>query len=366
MILISITLLTCDKESNDAFGKEKIKTLNYLERIMGEEGIPGLQVAIIKNNEIVLSESLGLANVPFSVDVKENTIFPVCSISKIFAATAILQLEEQKKLTLLDPISKHIPTLPSNWNAVTIEQLLSNTSGLPDIEDPNKDELVGGGSQDSAWVKVQEMPLQFRPGEEFSYNATNYLLIQKIIEEYGETSYEEFIKTNQFKVAGMEQIIFANSFDVKENKCPTYIYYYRDETTGEYVKGANLLETNETFPTILRADAGAFSSASEMAKWVIALQSEKLIKRESINKMWAPAQLNNGEYGGFGDALDRYALGWPVMNREKHAALVAIGGGRAALAIYPEDDLVVILLTNLTGLLIHEVADEIAEFYYLK
>ena len=136
ILLVSIILFSCDKESNEAFGNEKIKTLNYLERIIEEEGIPGLQVAVIKNNEIVLSENLGLANVPFSVDVKDNTIFPICSISKIFASTAILQLEEQNKLKLSDSISKHIFNLPIKWNSVTIEQLLSHTSGLPDIEDP--------------------------------------------------------------------------------------------------------------------------------------------------------------------------------------------------------------------------------------
>ena len=365
-LLISIILFSCDDASKDAFIDEKIRTLNYLERIMEEEGIPGVQVAIVKDNEVVLSENLGVANVPFSVAVNDNTIFPICSISKIFASTAIMQLEEQNKLILSDSISKHIHNLPSHWNPVTIEQLLSHTSGLPDIEDTVKDELIGGKGQDSAWLEVQKMPLQFSPGEEFSYNATNYLLIQKIIEKYGQSSYEEFIEVNQFKVAGMQQMVFANSSDVKENKCPTYVYYYWDESIGDYVKGTNLIETSEEFPSILRADTGAFSSANEMAKWLIALQTGKLLKRERIDKMWTPIQLNSGEYGGFGGGLDRYALGWPVMTREQHPALVPIGGGRAALAIYPEDDLAIILLTNLTGVLVHEIVDEISKFYYPK
>lgn len=366
IVLISVIIFSCNEKSSDSTDKEKTQTLNYLEKIMEEEGIPGVQVVIIKNNEIILSENLGLANVPFAINVKENTIFPICSISKVFAATAILQLEEQNKLTLSDSISKHLSNLPSNWNPVTIEQLLGHTSGLPDIEDPNKGELVGGKGQDSAWIEVQKMPLQFEAGEEFSYNATNYLLIQKIIEKYGKIPYNEFVKMTQFKVAGMEQITYGNSFDVRENKCPTYVYYYQDEITGEYIKGSDLMETYEKYPTSLWADAGAFTTANEMAKWILALQTGKLLKKESIDKMWTPIKLNNGEYGGFGETLDGYALGWPVMNREKHPAIVPVGGGRAAFAIYPKDELVVVLLTNLTGISTHEMVDEISEFYYAK
>lgn len=171
----------CFFSCNEKTNIEKTQTLNYLEKVMEKEGIPGLQVAVIKDNEIILSENLGIANVPFSVDVKESTIFSICSISKIFASTAILQLEEQNKLTLSDSISKHISNLPNEWKPITIKQLLSHTSGLPDIEDPNEDKLVGNKGEKFAWKTVQEMPLQFEAGENFSYNATNYLLIQKII-----------------------------------------------------------------------------------------------------------------------------------------------------------------------------------------
>ncbi|MEO1518689.1 MAG: serine hydrolase domain-containing protein [Bacteroidota bacterium] len=366
LILLVGICISCNQNASAPFVDETAKTLRYLEGKMESEGIPGLQVVVIKNDEIVLSENLGLANVPFSVEVEENALFPICSLSKIFASTAILQLAEQGKLSLSDPISKHLSDLPMDWRSVSIRQLLSHTSGLPDIEDPNVDGLIGGKSQDSAWIEVQTMPLEFKAGEAFHYNASNYLLIQKIVEKYGPGSYEAFIKRNQFDLAAMEQVVFANSFDVKQNKCPTYLYYYRDETTGEYVKGVDLLETKEEFPSILRADSGAFSSAKEMAKWVIALQTGKLLTPESIQQMWTPVKLNNGTYGGFGEGLDGYALGWPVLNRVQHPAVVAVGGGRASLAIYPEDDLAIILLTNLTGILAHEMTDEISQFFCKK
>ncbi len=364
ILLTAIVFFSCNEKPGDSVTEEKIKTLNFLENKMEEEGIPGLQVVVIKNNEIILSENLGLANVPFFVDVKENTIFSINSIAKVFASTAILQLEEKNKLSLSDSISKHIPSLPKEWNSITIKQLLSHTSGLPDIEDPNEDKLVGGGGQDSAWATIQKMPLQCKAGERFNYNATNYLLIQKIIEKYNKVPFEESIKMNQFDVAGMKQVSYGNSFDVKENKSPTYIYYYLDAATGEYVKGTNLIETNEAFPTSLRADAGVFTTANEMAKWIIALQTGKLVNKESIKKMWNPVKLNNGKYGDFEGILNAYALGWPVIKRENHPGVSPFGGGRASFTIYPDDDLAIILFTNLSGLYTFEMIDEIAEFYY--
>ncbi|MEO0339081.1 MAG: serine hydrolase domain-containing protein, partial [Bacteroidota bacterium] len=185
MIFISVLAFSCNENASSFTDTERDKTLSYLEQTMDQEGIPGLQIAVIKGNEVLLSESLGLANVPFKVDVQAHTIFPICSISKIFAATAILQLEEQNKLVLSDAISEYLPNLPEQWRSVRIEQLLSHTSGLPDIEDPNEDQLIGGKSEDAAWTAVQKMPIQFEPGEDFSYNATNFLLIQQLIEQLG-------------------------------------------------------------------------------------------------------------------------------------------------------------------------------------
>lgn len=365
LLLILIFIFSCDEKPENHPNNERTKTLAYLKEKMKQEGIPGLQVVVVKNEEIILSENLGKANVPFSVDVSENTIFSINSIAKVFASTAILQLEEQNKLSLSDSISQHISDLPSKWNSITIKQLLSHTSGLPDIEDPNEqNKLVGSGSQESAWETVQKMPIKFETGEGFSYNATNYLLIQKIIEKHSGMPFEESIKTNQFDVAGMKKVFYENSFDVRENKSPTYVYWYLDKTTKKYVKGENLIETYEKFPTSFRTDAGVFTSANEMAKWVIALQNGELLRKESIDKMWTPVKLDNGKYWDFDGILNAYALGWPVIKRESHSGISAFGGGRASVSIYPDDNLAIILFTNLSGVATYEMVDEIAEFFY--
>lgn len=340
------------------------KVVEYLQKEMVNQKIPGLQVAVIKNNRIILSESLGFANVPFKVKVNEKTIFSINSIAKVFASTAVIQLMEKGHFEINHPISMHLNGLPENWGKITIKQLLSHTSGLPDIEDPDSEGLIGGKGQDSAWIEVQKMPLRFKAGEKFNYNATNYLLIQKLIERYGASTFEEFIKKNQFDIAKMGRTTFGNSFDVVDNKSPTYSYYYLDKSVGEYVQGEHLLEVSEEFPTTLRADAGAFSSADEIAKWIVALQTGKFLgDKTSLRTMWQPVKLNNGKYEGFGGILNAYALGWPVMNREKHPGVLPIGGGRAAFGIYPKDNMAIVVFVNLSGVYTHDLVDNILKIY---
>lgn len=121
-----------------------------------------------------------------------------------------------------------------------------------------------------------------------------------------------------------------------------------DKVSGEYIEGEQLLEVNEEFPDMLKADSGVFRTAEDMAKWILSLQGHKLLKKkESISQIWEPIKLSNGEYGGFGGDLNAYAHGWPVIHRNKHPALAAIG--RASFIIYPKDDPAIVSFTNLSG-----------------
>jgi CubicO group peptidase (beta-lactamase class C family) len=273
-----------------------------------------------------------------------------------------MQLQEQNKLNINDCISSYIDSIPENWKRITIKQLMSHTSGLPDIEDEKG--LIGNMGQDSAWLLVKKKPLQSEIGEKFNYNATNYYILQRIIEKYSGTTFEKFVRKNQFDVLQMNQIYYGNSYDVIKNKCPTYTYYNQDKITGEYIKGIKLKETYEEFPTKMITDAGAFTTAEEMAKWIIGLRSGKLLKKnEDIDTIWEPVKLNNGSYDGFGGLLNAYALGWPVISRAKHSAIASLGGGRAAFIIYPKDNLIIILFTNLTGVFPEEIIEKIAKLY---
>ena len=362
--LLSLIILGCQEKAVEQERKENLNALEYLKNEMKKQGIPATQIAVIKDSEVVLSKTLGFANVPFSVKANDSTLFSINSIGKIFTSTAIMQLVEQDKIKLSDKISEHLKNLPNTWNSVTVENLLSHTSGLPSIEDPITEELIGHRGIKKAWELVKKLPVQFEPKDQFDYNATNYLLLYKLIEKCSGVPYQNFVKQNQFDVAGMERIYFQNSSDVFENKSPTYSFYHQNKNTGEYEEKENLTELNDYFPKELTTDSGAYTTADEMAKWILALLNNKLlIDKESLGIMWEPIKLNNGTYDGIGENLNAYALGWPIVKREKHSAIAPFGGGRACIFIYPKENLSIILNTNLMGSYPNRIVDNISKFY---
>jgi tetratricopeptide (TPR) repeat protein len=168
--------------------------------------------------------------------------------------------------------------------------------------------------------------------------------------------FTEFIRKEQLVKAGMFNTIrsgFGAMKDVVIHLAGGY-RYSNEKLTNIFF----------SFPPSLQTAAGMSSTAKEIADWIIALQSNQLLKeKSSLVSLWSPALLNNGEIGGFSSLLNGYAAGWPVMIRADHPAYASVGGGRSAAVIYPNDNLSIIVLTNLAGGAPEVFIDEIAGFY---
>lgn len=329
----------------------------FIKAQMVKKKIPGLQLAIVKNGKIIKTGNYGLANVQDSIPVSDQTLFTINSITKAFTGIAIIQLVEAGKLDLSSPVSKYLSDLPAGWNNVTIQQLISHTSGIPDIVDEEESILISPYGEAAAWKQVQTLPMDFKPGEKFSYNQTNYLLLGRIINKLSGMSFTEFIIKEQLVKAGMTKTIragFGATKDIVMHAAGGYRY-----SQGKLVNMFFYL------PPSLQTAAGMSSTASEMANWIIALQSNQFLKQKSsMTALWTPAILNNGKSAGFSDLLNGYAAGWLTVSRPKHTAIAAVGGGRSALFIYPGDGLSIIVLTNLAGSSPELFIDEIAGMYF--
>ena len=326
--------------SNTVFGQADSIDV-FVKNQMQKRNIPGLQLAIVRQGKIIKTGNYGLANIQDSIAVTDKTVFTINSITKAFTGIAILQLVEAGKLNLSLPVSAYLPNLPEAWKAVTIQQLLSHTSGIPDIVDEEEAVMIAATGEE-AWKKVLQMPVDFEPGERFSYNQTNYLLLGHIIEKLSEMPFQEFITKEQLIKVGMAKTI-QSGFGATKAIVPHAACSY------QFSKG-NLNNMFFSFPPFLQTAAGMSSTAKEMADWIIALQAMQLLKQKSsLKSLWAPALLNNGQTGGFNGLLNGYAAGWPVITRPSHPAVAPVGGGRSAIFIYPVDDLSIVVLTNLAG-----------------
>jgi CubicO group peptidase (beta-lactamase class C family) len=329
-----------------------------INREMNERHIPGLQIAVVQHGKVMLSKSYSYANLSDSIPVTRESIFAINSCTKAVTGVAIMQLVEEGKVELSKPVSYYIDSLPNEWQAITIKQLLTHISGLPDLlttYDPATHGLGKLGTDAAAWEKVKTMPMQFRTGEQFRYNQTNYALLGMIIEKLSGKPFTQVFSERQFNIVGMPHTLFGDSRDVIPHYAPTY--RFSSARDGRVLDKPLLTNNYSEFSPMSRASSGLNSTAEDIARWIIALQQGKLLGKDALRTLWQPGAYNNG-------TPTQWALGWGITKqRVKHRAVGMSGGGRSAFLVYPDDDLAVIVLTNLAGGVPEDYLEEIAGCY---
>lgn len=329
----------------------------FLQAEMARRGIPGMQVAVVQHGKIVLLRAYGLANIENSVPVTDRSVFPINSITKAFTGVAAMQLVEAGKLDLDAPASRYLDNLPADWRAITVRQLFGHTSGLPDIIDADFQLLVKD-DEAASWAKVQTLPVEAPPGTRFKYNHTNYFMLGRIINQLAGEPFTQLVKQGQLDVVGMPSSRYADASDVVPHSASMYLY-------KKAADGSKTLTTRyEVWSRDLFTATGVNTTAEDLARWTIALQQGQLLKSKgALKTLWTPDRLNDGTTAGFSSRINGYAIGWPTVERPQHRALMSGGGARAGLAIYPDDDLTIIVLTNLLGASPVQFIDEVAAFY---
>ncbi len=334
---------------------------------MSARGVPGLQLTVVRRNKILFTGAYGQANIEAATPVTEQTTFPINSISKAVAGVAAMQLVEAGKLDLDAPIGTYLDTLPASWSGVTVRQLLTHMSGLPEIADDNL-RLLDGARPDAAWAKVQALPLKSSPGLKFDYTQTNYVVIGKIIEKITGKSYAAFVRDRQFDAVGMKRTRFAEVTGAGAKPEAAALYTHLTlRIEGMKTVGVERSKVpfarDEPWTEILYPAGGVRTTSTDLAKWAIALQKQKLISKDGLEQLWKPQPQQDGTYRGFNSSINGYGLGWPSIRRADHPAVTPVGGARAAVFVYPEDELTIVVLTNLMGASPEKFVDKIAALY---
>jgi CubicO group peptidase (beta-lactamase class C family) len=322
----------------------------YLKGRMEKRRIPGLQVAVVRQGKVVMQGSYGTADIQNDLPVTDRSVFSINSATKTFTGVAIMQLAEDGKIDINAPVSRYLDGLPPLWQVITLKQLVTHVSGLPDILDfrnGGTGRLLGDGTEESAFAEVQKLPMDFPTGTKYRYNQTNYVLLGKVIDKVTGKPFEEFIRQRQFVPAGMTSTSFGDSRDVVAGRAQSYRYY--PGPNGTRVLG----HAYDEFPNFLRTAGGINSTASDIARWMIALEQGKLLKPDSLKTLWTQGTFNDG-------SPSPWAIGWPAIVRSEHRAVAGIGGRRSAFFAYPDDDIAIVILTNLSGADPEDLIDEVA------
>jgi len=284
-------------------------------------------VLIGKGGKVVFEKAYGMANYDWSIANTTDTKFRLGSISKQFGAAGILKLEEMGKLKTTDKACDYLPTCPEIWKPITIHQLLTHTSGVPNFTSfPEYNKMKGLPSRYEEQVKmVWEKKMDFDPGTKFSYSNTGYVMLGQIIEKAGGMPWEEFLKQQIFLPAGMTDTRADRNVDVIAKRADGY-----------GIKSGAPLHADFVDMRIPNVAGALISTTGDLYKWDRALAAGKVLSTASMTKMWTPEK-------------DGYAYGWGVK-QEGGKTVQGHGGGIDGFSTYihrvPEDGILVVVLSN--------------------
>lgn len=317
---------------------------NFIRAQMKRQNIPGLSLAVIKDGEIIKAEGYGLANIKLKTPAKPETVYRICSVSKQFIATGIMLLVQEGHLGLDDSIGKYLEGTPSTWNAITIRQLLTHTSGLV-REAPGFNPFKV--QSDAEVIRTAyPLPLSFAPGEKWEYSNVGYFALAEIIRKVSGQPWSEYLGEKVFKASGMNTTYPTNT---KANVA--------DRALG-YADNDKLLGAAD-WPA-LRPSGAFLSTVLDMAKWDAMLNTEKILSESSRQQMWTPVKLNNG-------TSYPYGFGWflaEIRGRKVVHHTGGMPGFRAGFMRFLDSDrLTVIVLMNLDDVDITSIVNGVTAVY---
>ena len=312
-------------------------------------GTPGVAVLVKKNGHTVFARGYGVTDLNSRSKIATTTDFRLASFSKQFTAMAIMMLVHDHKLRYDEPLTEVFPEFPAYGQAITIRQLLTHTSGLPDYED----------LMDSTWTETRQIQDEdvlrllehqqkpkFVAGTNWAYSNSGFVLLGLIVAKVAGESFPDFLSQRIFQPLQMDRTLaYVNGL----NSVP-------DRAFGHTRKGDSFLETDQSSTSATLGDGGIYSNLEDLAKWDAALQHHTLLSEQEMS----PALTTPGDLKayGFGWYLDPLSGSHPhVAQREKPQ------GFRTVIERFPQDVLTVIVLCNRTDLDPDKLALETAALF---
>jgi len=327
-----------------ATSRASAQTLNVkqltteFDRMLSEQfkpGETGCAALVAKNGQIIYQKAFGMADLELNVPMKPEMVFRIGSITKQFTAIAILQLMEEGKLSLQDDITKFIPDYPTQAYTITIEHLLTHTSGIKSYtgmtdymktvrQDFKPEELID---------MFKNQPMEFAPGTKWNYNNSGYFLLGYIIEKVTGKSYADYLQENFFTPLGMTSSCYGSDTRIIINRASGYQPGNDGPVNSDYCSMTQPYSAGSIMSTV-----------GDLFKWHQAVHSYRLVKKETLDKAFTEYKLKDGKG-------THYGYGWFLSQLQGSPTIEHGGGifGYLTSSIYlPEEDLFVALFSNNT------------------
>ena len=293
--------------------------------------VPGVAVAVVKGTEVLMAKGYGFANLEQRVAVSDQTMFESGSMAKQFTAAGVMALVEDGKVSLDASIRTYLREAPAAWQGVTIRQLLSHTSGIPDYTSDALDYRRDFAEADLKRLAFA-LTLEFAPGARWNYSNTNYILLGIIIHELSGKPYWEFLRERIFTPAGMPTVRVITESAVVPHRASGYL-----TSRGEWEHQDWVSPTLNT-----TADGSMLLSLRDMIAWNEAVRARRVLSPASWELLLSPVTLASGK---------RHPYGFGMFVDTLRGAVVYQHGGawqgfRTQFTRFEAADLAVIVLAN--------------------
>lgn len=300
-----------------------------------EQSLPGLALVVLHGDELLLARGYGREDVAREDEVTPRTVFMLNSISKQLVAAVVLQLAEEGRLGLEEPVARHLPEFTELPRSLEVRHLLSHTSGLRD--EHVQPELVAlyerpGTTFAEYAAAARRTPVDFAPSSRWSYANVNYLLLTLLVERLEGQPLEAALATRLFEPLALD------SFQV----CPDQPGGERGRARGHVLREGALVPHPPENVALFRGSGGFCGSALDLARWTRALAAGRVVSAESYRRMTTPAPLSGGRSADYGLAASLVAP--DGVRRIGHGGYG--GGFSAQAAYYPEAALTVVVVAN--------------------
>ena len=249
-------------------------------------GEPGAAVIVRKDGQTIFRKGYGLADLELGVPVEPDMVFRLGSITKQFTAVSILMLAQDGKLKLQDEITKFLPDYPTQGRRITVEHLLTHTSGIQSYTD--MPEWLPLWRKDFTVKELVDLfkdkPMQFEPGRSWAYNNSGYVLLGAIIEKVSGRTYEDFVADKYLQAAGHEGLLLRQHRPRSSPGASRAI----KPGKGGFVNAPYLSMTQPY------AAGSLLSTVDDLAIWSDAVFAGKLVRKEWLSKAFTPYRLRTG------------------------------------------------------------------------
>jgi len=311
---------------DSAAGAMKQRIDGFVQPYAASNNFTGV-ILVRRGGRVQLNQGYGMANYELGVANSPESRFHIASVTKSFTAAAVLLLAERGKLSLDDPVSRHLPDYPQG-DRIRIEQLLKHTAGIPNLgsgPDWSREERLAHTTEELVAL-FKDLPLEFEPGSESRYSNSNYNLLTLILEKLTSRSYEPFLRDNIWTPLRLRSTVDGSDMTRLIPK----------RATGTEPDGIRDVRLPRFIDWSSRRGSGSLvTTAGDLDRFVEALFGGKLLQPGSLEKIMAPAE-------GF-------AFGW--FREERFGRKQMRSGGRspgynASVERYLDDGTTVIVLSN--------------------